>query len=78
MAGQGGSVRNYGAASFSIYLSFLFFFYLLQAGVDGWWLGLFFLFVVVVLLGFNLLIWVSVWFLRVEARSILDNLWIEP
>ena len=63
-------VRNYGAASFSIYLYFLFFVYLLQAGVDGWWLRLFCLFVVVVLLGFNLLIWVSVWFLRVEARSI--------
>ena len=29
-------------------------------------------------IGFNLLIGVSVWFLRVEARSILDNLWIEP
>ena len=42
-------VRKYGAASFSLYLSFLFFFYLLQPGVDGWWLRLFCLFVVVLL-----------------------------
>ena len=29
-------------------------------------------------IGFNLLIEVSVRCMRVEARSIVDNLWIEP
>ena len=68
IAGQGGSVRNYGAAFFSIYFSFLFFFCFVAS--KGCWL------VAEVVLSFvifwfNLLIWIQSFGVRVEARSTL-------